>query len=481
MPAPWAFAISLSEGHYGDPMGATRRLSVVDHAFLALDSAEVSAHVACLAIFSRPPDAAPEFLRKLVADLRGAETFAAPFNYRLTSSPLRKVAPSWDVLSDDEIDLDYHFRHSALPWPGGERELGVLVSRLHSRPLDPTKPLWECHVIEGLENDRFAIYFKVHHAVMDGVGGSRRLAQMVGPDPADGELRAVWSLEPLAAPPRGRPSPVESVVDTVTGAPRLAWGMVSAAADLVKDFVAPSDPAVGVPFAAPTSPVLNGRVSRQRRVATQSVGFERVRAVAKAGAATVNDVFLAVCAGALRRYLGDLGALPGQSLVTAAPVSLRTSADDERSNAIAFVMVKLGTDIEDVAERFEAIKRSSTVAKDNFRALPDDVAGQYGVLTNGPFILQNVAGLAGRLPAPYNLIISNVPGPMEPQYLRGARLDELYPISVVLHGQALNITGFSTSGRFNIGFVGCRDLLPHMQRLAVYTGEALDELEVALV
>lgn len=460
-------------------MPKTKRLSVIDSAFLTLDSPEVSAHVACLAVFSRPAGAGPEFQRDLVADLKEARTFAAPFNYRLARSRLQSVAPSWEILPDDQIDLDYHFRHSALPWPGSQRELGMLVSRLHSRPLDPTRPLWECHLIEGLEDYRFALYFKVHHAMMDGVGGARRLAAMLTEDPEDLQLRPVWTIGPPSRRSDAAPSPKVAALTKVKQAARLTGGLARATADLVREARHSSDPAIGVPFQAPANKVLNGRVSRQRRVATQSYDFQRVRAVAKAADATLNDVFLAICSGALRRYLGEFAELPEESLVVGAPVSVRREGD-ERSNAIAFVTVKLFTDLTDPAERIKSINRSATLAKENLKALPADVADLYGVLTNGPFILQNMTGLAGRLKPPYNLVISNVPGPQKPQYLRGAHLDEVFPISVVLHGQALNITVFSTAGRFNVGFIGCRDLLPHMQKLAVYTGDALAELESAL-
>lgn len=466
---------------------AKKRLSLTDQAFLILDSPEVSSHVGCLATFSRPPGSGPEFQRELVADLKAARTFAPPFNFRLSRSPLSKLAPAWETVADEEIDLDYHFRHSALPWPGGERELGVLVSRLHSRPLDPTKPLWECHLIEGLAApgesdgsgtpDRFALYFKVHHALMDGVRGMRLISRMLSADPDDVELRPLWTI--------GRKRRLRSVASVraplagIKQSARLIRGLVGATGDIVREAVRPTDPAIGVPFKAPASALLNSRVSRQRRVATQTYEFERVRAVAKAAEATVNDVFLAVCAGALRRYLDELG-VTSEDLVTGAPVSIRRTPEDDRSNAIAFVTVKLYGGIADPVERVRAIHRSAKLAKERLFSLPDEVVDQYAILTNGPFLLQSMTGLAGRVRPPYNLVISNVPGPIEPQYLRGARLAEAYPLSMVMHGQTLNITVFSTAGRFNVGFVGCRDRLPHMQRLAVYAGEELDELEAAV-
>lgn len=456
-----------------------KRMSTVDRAFLAIDSAEVAAHVAVLAQFSPPQDAPPDYLQRLVAELRAVHTFAPPFNHRLTRSGLRRAAPAWEVLPDEQVDLDYHFRHSALPKPGSERDLGVLISRLHSRPLDPTKPLWECHLIEGLERGRFALYFKVHHSMMDGVNGAQRVAMMLSPDAAEHVVRPPWSI----GPPKRKRTALSGTGRSLAGRARegatTARALGSVTVDLFREGFRPSDPAMGVPFVAPSSARLNGRIGRQRRFATQSYPFDRVRAVAKAVEVTINDVFLAICAGGLRRYLGELGELTSDGLVTGAPVSIRVEGD-ERSNAIAFVTVKLFTDIEDPVERIKAICRSSTLAKDQLKGLPQGAANQFGLLTQGPYLAQIMLGLAGRVRPPYNVVISNVPGPQEPRYLAGARLDELFPVSVVLHGQALNITVMSTAGRFNVGFIGDRDTLPHLQRLAVYTGEALAELEAGL-
>ncbi|MFI6772148.1 wax ester/triacylglycerol synthase family O-acyltransferase [Nocardia sp. NPDC050412] len=457
-------------------MPKRKPLGVLDAAFLTLDSREISAHVGILVTLSRPENAGPEFIRDLVAQLREATTFTAPFNYRLARSPLRKIRPAWDVLPDDEVDLDYHFQHSALPSPGGQRELGVLVSRLHSLPLDRSRPLWECHLIEGLSEGRFALYVKVHHAVTDGVNGTRRIAKMFDVDPESSRLHAVWQTEQEKTE---RIRATTGLPSRVRGWFHLAGGLAVAVGRLVEDAVRPSDPAVAVPFCAPTMEVLNGRICRERRFATQSYPLERVKRVATALGVTVNDVFIGICAGALRRYLSEFHEMPQESLVAGTPVSVRR-AGDGRGNAVAMVIAKLFTDIADPIDRIKLVSRSTTLAKQKFYDLPQVVGDYYGVLTNGPFILQNIIGIAGRSRPPFNLVMSNVPGPLEPLYLCGARVQETYPISLLAHGQALNITVLSSAGRFNVGFVGCRDRLPHMQRLAVYTGEALDEIEAML-
>jgi WS/DGAT/MGAT family acyltransferase len=175
-------------------------MKLADRLFLTADSNETPQHVAALGIFSPPEGAPDDFVGQLAERFRAIRTFAAPFNYRLTHPRLKSVAPGWLELADDGVDLDYHFRHNALPRPGGQRELGQLVSRLHSRALDPNRPLWDIHLIDGLDDGRFALYFKVHHALMDGVGGIRRLRRMLSTDPDDATVRALWTIGPSRRP-----------------------------------------------------------------------------------------------------------------------------------------------------------------------------------------------------------------------------------------------------------------------------------------
>jgi WS/DGAT/MGAT family acyltransferase len=458
------------------------KVGLADRLFLIADAVRTPQHIAALAIFS-PPDGAPsDFVTSLGEDFRRVQTFAPPFNYRLRRPGLRAILPAWEVLPDEDVDLEFHFRRNALPRPGGERELGVLVGRLHSRALDPRRPLWECHLIEGLDGDNFAIYFKVHHALIDGVGGVTRFTQMISPDPAAREIRPLWSIGPKRRRGGERPAAAGSDGGRIARArdgAKLIYGLGKVAAGMVREARRPLDEAEATPFVVPAS-ILNGRIGQQRRVATQTYEFERIRAVSRAAEITINEVFLAICAGGLRRYLAELGELPDQGLVAGTPVSVRLAGDDDTGNAFGIVVMKLATDVADPLARIAAIHRSSTLAKEKLARVSKAVVEKQAALFMGPFIAMQFAGLGGRVPSPYSVTISNVPGPLEPQYLAGARLESLAPIAILFHGVALFIAVFSTSGRFGVGFVGCRDTLPHMQRLAVYTGQALEELEAAL-
>lgn len=461
---------------------ATVRLA--DRVFLIADSTNTPQHVACLATFEVPDGAPVDFVADLAARMRAVTTVAQPFNYRLRRPKLKAILPSWRVLLDEEVDLDYHFRHSALPRPGSERELGVLVSRLHSLPLDPARPLWELHLIEGLADGRFAIYFKIHHALMDGIGGVRRFEDMVSKDPEDLGARPLWSIGPRRRvrgnrPGRGLGARVRSAAISARAFGRTFAVLARSAGQMVIDARRPHDAALAVPFVAP--PVaMNGRIGRQRRVATQTYDLARLRAVADAAGVTINDVFLAIVGGGLRRYLSESGELPDGDLTAGTPVNIRAEGDSETTNAFTMTVMRLGTSVADPVERLRLVSRSGELTKQRLRQLPASAIELYGALFMGPFVLENVIGLGGRVRPPYNVVVSNVPGPQDQLYYAGARLDAIYPLTLIYHGVGLMIAVFAMSGRFNIGFTGDRDSLPHLQRLAVYTGEALEELEKAL-
>jgi diacylglycerol O-acyltransferase len=448
------------------------KLGVNERLFLIVDGARMPQHIAALGTFTPPAGAGPGFVDELAERFRATRTFAAPFNYLLRSQVLRRVSPSWRVLGDDEIDLDHHFRRHTLPAPGGEREFGELISALHTERLDWRRPLWECHLIDGLEGGRFALYFKGHHALMDGVGGVLRYTQMVTPDQEDTALRPLWTIGPR--PRRARPDR-----RVKTSALRTLNGLRVARQDMKRNATQPDDPATAAPYAAPRT-AINGRLSEQRRIATQSFELTRIKAVARAADVTVNDLFVTIVAGGLRRYLAEHGDLPTQPLTAGTPVNIRTPGDDSTGNAFSIVLVKMFTDIADPIERLRAVARSSTIAKDDIRSRAREVAANYGTLIGGAFIVNQLTGLAGRRPPPYNVTVSCIPGPAEPFYLAGARLEGIYPLACIYHGATLFVASCTISGTFSVGFVGCPDTVPHLQRLAVYTGDALAELESVL-
>ena len=466
----------------------TTRLNPLDAAWLFTESRATPNHVGGLLQFRLPPDAPQDFMRGLMAEFRSHRSFAPPWNRRLKLAFNKNPVPSW--VEDDDIDLEHHVRHAALPWPGGERELGELVGRLQSTPLDLSRPPWECTLIEGLEGGRFALFIKMHHSLIDGVSGVKLLQRAMSADRDKSlALPPFWASGIPAPTARQAQQDSAAPLPTVAGATAFALEalrgqarsvplLLAAFGKILKRVGDPGD-GMAVPFDAPRS-VLNGRVREKRRFATQQFPMARLRAVATHSGCTLNDVVLALCGGALRRFLMERSSLPDKPLTAGIPVSVRPQDDEGAGNAISFIVATLGTDIEDAAERLQAIRTSVQHAKAHVQALPRQAMLQYTMLLMAPTIVTLLSGIGGRTRPMFNITISNVPGPDKPLYFRGAELLATYPASIVTHGQALNITCQSYAGMMNFGFTGCHASLPSMQKLAVYAAEALAELEAAL-
>jgi diacylglycerol O-acyltransferase len=463
------------------------RLNPLDAAWIVTESRATPNHVGGLLQFKLPQDAPEEFMRNMMAEFRGHRQFVAPWNQRLKPSFSLNPVRTWEV--DENIDLEYHVRHAALPWPGGERELGELVGRLQSTPLDLSRPPWECTIIEGLAGDRFALFIKMHHSLIDGISGVKLLQGAMSADRATSVgLPPFWASgkEKKPAARKRQDALMPTVTAAIAGAvtemrmqattvPQLA----AAFGKLIKQALAP-EVSMALPFAAPIS-VLNGRVREKRRFATQQFSLERMRTLAAAADCTLNDIVLAICGAALRRFLEERSSLPDKPLTAGIPVSVRPKDDDRNGNAITFIVSTLGTDIAGVKERLAAIRESVKYAKEHVQSLPRQAMMQYTVLLMAPTILTLLTGIGGRTRPMFNITISNVPGPETPLYFRGAEMVASFPASIVTHGQALNITCQSYAGFMNFGFTGCHSSVPSMQRLAVYTADALAEMESAFI
>ncbi len=453
-------------------MPRKHRLTPNDAMFLYGESDDTMMHVGTLMRFEPPAEASPTMLRELIDEVYSARTLEPPWNLTLEHPRfLRHPAPSW--VEVDELDIEYHVRRSALPSPGGERELGVLVSRLHGLRIDFTRPPWETHLIEGLQGGQFGLYVKMHHSLVDGFTGSKMLARSFSTDP--NERTPLFFCQPRPKRPgSGSPSPWQDALDVVKAQMSGAREVAGTLRDLARALVA-GDQQLTDGLVAPKS-VLNGRIGRNRRFATAQFDLDRLKALAKARGGTVNDVVLALCAGGLRRFMLELEALPEKPLIAMLPVAVRARDDPGGGNAVGAILANLGTHIDDPSERLDAIVASTRRAKERLEKLSRPAVLQLSALTMSPTGLQAITGRLGRMAPQFNVVVSNVPGPTEQLYFRGAALQAVYPVSIPIHGLALNITCYSYNGLLNLGFTGCRDTLPHMQRLAVYTAEALDDI-----
>jgi diacylglycerol O-acyltransferase / wax synthase len=454
-------------------------LTALDRSFLAAEGRDVMMHVGGLLEFSPPPGKTLGFYGKLREEVALVKEVEPPFNRQLLhpdllGSPLQAWVP------DDRFDIDYHVRRSALASPGDERELGVLVSRLHGTPLDFHRPPWEAHFIEGLENGRVALYVKLHHALVDGYTGMRILQRSLSSSPTDKDTPLFFSPRPHDDTRRPR----EEEAPTLASLLRAVREQIGAAKSIGRALVSvvrairSHDRSLALPLQAPKSS-LNQRISRSRRFATQRIDTARVKRIATAAGGTVNDVVLAITGSALRRFLTEQGTLPEASLVAMVPVNIRPKDDPGGGNAVGAVLATLATDVKAPKERLTRIIESTQRAKAMLQGMSKIAIMQYSALVLAPMMLSFVPGVVGRMRPAFNVVVSNVPGPESPLYFRGWKLDEIYPLSIPFHGYGLNVTLQSYVGSLNFGFTGCRDTVPHLQRLAVYSGEVVAELERA--
>ncbi len=477
-----------------------RRLSALDAQFLNVEDRSTFGHVGALIVLEPAPDAVLT-LDGIRAVLEPRLHLAAPFRQRLADPLLGIGYPAW--IDDPDFDLEYHLREVGIPQPGTRDQLAEQVARIHARPLDRSRPLWEMYLVHGLEDGRFALYSKVHHAAIDGISGAELLAVLMDQTPQPAEvipepwepdrLPGSWTqltgaatsalarsrdlvtglpraLPYVTALPGGRLLPGARALDEVTGVVRSLLGAEEAAPR--RELTAPRTP-------------FNGPITAHRRFAFVSVPLDDVKAVKNAFGMTVNDVVLALAAGALRRWLLDRDALPGIPLVSAVPVSVRDDGSAAGGNQVSVMSVALPTHLGDPAERLAAVSADVEVAKAEFDALPATLLQDLSAM-----VPTALSGLAARalfrlvtMPGvPVNLFVSNVPGPQLPLWVAGARVEGIYPVSAVteLTG-GLNITLFSYAGSLDVGFVACREMVPDVWRLAGYLVDELAVLSVLAV
>ncbi|MCU1600656.1 MAG: diacylglycerol O-acyltransferase [Frankiales bacterium] len=449
-------------------------VSPADAAFLLPETRDQPMHVGSLQLFVPPPGSDLHDLSEIYETALATTEIAPLFRKRLTRG--FGTLGQWAWEADEAIDLEHHVRHSSLPKPGRMRELLALCSRLHGTLLDRQRPLWEMHLIEGLEDGRFAVYTKIHHALLDGVSGLRLLERSLSTDPSVGDTPM-----PFAARPRGsRKAGGFDVGGLVSGGLHAALDVATLApkaARLVEQGLR-HEGAV-LPGQAPRS-ILNVPISGSRRFAGDAWELDRLRTVSKQAGATINDVVLAMSSAALRDYLLGLDALPDSSLVAMTPVSLRKD-DSAEGNAVGSILCSLGTHLTDPEERLLHIRDSTQRAKASLVGLSQLQITALSAGMMSPLVLNTYFGVPKLVPPPFNLIISNVPGPRHPLFWNGARLDGMYPLSIPTSGQALNITCTSYDQQLQFGLTGCRRTLPHLQSMLAGLDDGLKGLEKAFL
>ena len=451
-----------------------RLMTAVDQLFLLLESRKQPMHVGGLFLFELPEEEQgkdSEFVYQLVQQLQNSEVPPSfPFNQVLENLLFWKT--------DDQFDVEHHFRHVALPNPGRVRELLMYISKEHSRLLDRAMPLWECHVIEGIlpeaegMPERFALYFKIHHSLVDGIAAMRLVQKALSQSPNEPVTLPIWSLITR----HGKKA--ENLLPTARSASRIIKEQLSTIkpvfTELIDNFKHNGKPDYVGTFDAPMS-VLNQRISASRRIAAQSYDLQRFYTIADAFGVNQNDVVLAVCAGAIRRYLLTMEALPSKPLIAFVPMSLRKD-ESASGNQVSFLMANLGTHLEDPIKRMQLIHDSMNSGKRRFRRMNKAQVINYSAIAYAWEGLNVLTGIFPKKQA-FNLIISNVPGSKEPLYWNGAPLKALYPASILVDGQALNITLATYLDKIEFCITACSKLLPRVQDILLLMEEELSLLE----
>ena len=461
-------------------------MSMLDASFIRLESRETPMHVAGLNLFTLPDGVDEQrFMARLIDVLRSADTFRKPFGECVATGRAGPLGPLY-WKKDEHLDIDYHVRHSALPAPGRYRELFALVGRLHSKLLDRSRPLWEVQLIEGVQDRQFALYLKMHHAAIDGVGALQIIEGMCSTNKKTRARHGPLSLETYEAykkakfgkdyvetPPTGRE--MKTIAEILQAQLKTGDHALGVLKGYAKTWMGAGG-ALAVPWYHVPRTSINRNVSGSRRFVAQSWELPRIKRIGRAIGGTVNDVVLAMCSGALRRYLLDRGELPRHSLRAMVPVSIRAKDDVSSANVVNFITADLGTRHEHVEKRIRVIMQSMLEGKELIRNMTAREAAVYSQMTQAPALLSSVLGLTDRFPA-MSTTISNVPGPRKQLYWNGARLDGIYPVSAVFHGLALNITLVGYNNRLHFGITACRRAMPSVQRLIGHMEESLAELE----
>lgn len=462
------------------------KLAGLDAGFLYNETPRAPQHIASIQVLELPDGVnATTFIADLKQLLVSRAHLVPYFTNKLQWVPFQLDHPVW--VRDEEFDIDHHVLHAEVASPGGRAELEAKIAELHATSLDRSRPLWEIWVLTGLEGGRIAYYNRVHHACLDGVSGQAAIAaimdvtpqpRVVEPPPADFAQRPArrGALDMLAGAfenfARFQIRQATSALNHVETARRLWQCMV--------------DPARGLGAVTERAPLtrFNRAVQRQRTYATGELPLGDLRSIGKATGTTLNDVFLAVCAGGLRSYLERRGELPAQSMIAGCPVSLRKPGDTSSNNQVTMMLVSFATDEADPVKRLAKIGRSSLQAKGFVAAVADsydtDVAlpGLPGILS-GMMQGLEAAGLVDGAPPPLpcNLVVSNVPGPREQLYSLGARVLTHYPVSIPAHSQGANITVQSYLDQMYFGITACARALPDPEVLRADMLNAFAELK----
>jgi WS/DGAT/MGAT family acyltransferase len=456
-----------------------KKLSLIDLAFLVVETEDSPKHVAGLMILTPPADAGADYAEQLYEEMRTHRRPREPFNQVVNFLGLG--GPRWTPV--EGFNLDEHLFYHRPSKPMDRSALYELVAELHTPQLDRSRPLWEYHIIDGLDDGRFAIYSKIHHAYADGVTLTNWTAQSLGEKPNKKNFRPIWRMSPYRRRRRDRQS---SALSLLRGLLRGSWnqlritvGLVRLGIQLALEQMGLTKNAVSLPFRTFERSPLTGQVTAPRQFAKASVPMDQIKRIREMCRASLNHVALTCIDGALRHYLRDTGSDVSRPIAIQMPVSLRAKGDTGGGNKIGLITVDLASNTNDPYERLREIGFTLRNVRNQIDSVPAASVQQYSIILGVAAQLTELLKLNEVVPSIADTVVSNVPGPPKALYLRDARVDEMCPVSTLLAGSHLNITLFSYDGTLHFGLVASREL-GDLERLADYIEQAFKDLEQAV-
>jgi diacylglycerol O-acyltransferase len=457
------------------------KLSMMDLAFFLTETEASPKHVGGMMMFRKPNKAPANFVNTAVMEYMGTEAdVSPPFNQLIQFG--RFSAPRW--VEDANFDIQKHIYFHQLDGDDFRDSLYKLVGHLHSPMLSRDRPMWEIHVIEGIDDNRFALYTKLHHAYADGVTMSSIMAKSLSQSSRTKKATPMWSVLPTKRLENASDSvSIMKVLSSLGGRSgdylRSAIGLTKLSTQLTLEALNLTKNAVAVPFKANPNTPLNGRVVAGRQVVTASVPMGKVKHLRSLTRSTLNHIALTCIDGALHRYLKECGADMNEPITIQMPVNLRRKGDNSMGNKIGIVLVELAGRTNDPYERLREIGFTLRNVRYQVDGVPAASIMAYTVLLGSISQLAELLHLEDRLPPLGNTLVSNVPGPEKPLYLKGAKLEEMYPLSALTPGNHLNITLYSYDGRLHFGLIAT-SAMPRLEVLSDYIHDAFDELEAAV-
>jgi WS/DGAT/MGAT family acyltransferase len=457
-------------------------LSGLDGVFLDLETPATPMHVGSVHLFKKPArggaaDFYPQVKRMLAARLDVAPIFSR----RLAPMPLNLAHPVW--LDGTKVDLDFHVRRAPVAAPGGQAELERCVAELHAQLLDRSRPLWMMYVFDGLADGRRGYYFKVHHAVLDGAAGTLLAAALYDTSARAGRRPRAPARSARGAAP-GAIAVAGAVFSHDAGQFVRLLRSLPDAARLLASIIGVPAPGLRRNFSFGPRTVLNATIGAERSIAFSSLPLDEIKAIGARHDATINDVVLALCSGALRRYLARHGGVPRAPLIATMPISVREPGDTRFHTAATLSLVRLATHLADPVRRLRAVRAAASASKQLARRARSLIPTDFPSV-GMPWVAGSLASLWGHshvadvLPPIANVVISNVPGPRATLYTVGAEMEQYWPVSIVEHGIGLNITVLSYVDTLGFGFTAARSAVAEARELAADLAAAHAELLAA--